>query len=824
MKGISPLFAIATLSLFFVISCGTPNKPTKEVYITYSVRRLVAESRNLRRPSEKKMQSAVLELYYQYQANGGSFDIPKSAAEKDPLIQPSIAKVNINDEVFMYIYMNPKDTATRILINAFRSELSAKHVRFTDSPMDTGFRLSPNDTSYIWRSSGTLAKPIPFVQGWVPVASIDSIAQIPEVYHLAFVTEPFMAAGPDFKGSVYSRADVSQKIWNPTLVAGSSLSADGTGIKVGVISDDCGSKTEPGTSNCPLNNAINANNWLQESQLGGVSRGNIIDDNWNGERSHEGLAMMEAIHDIAPKAEIAFASGFGTLDALGNNLGLVSFLHAIDTLAYRNCSVITDDIQYMEEPAFEDGPIAQRIDVLANDPVYPIIYTAAAGNWAQKVYSFTFDSLAIQPVGIGYVWESHTIHNRNNKDYPDSFMIRPSKNLDVMLQWDDPYMHPIDTANDFDLLLVDVATNQIVTWSTNFQNGYDSVSDNIPFEHLTYVQNECYGSKGYKLFITRNGMCSANPTPRMKLLIQGIWDEDNWQVHPSQEKSLFGHAAARGCIACGALNPWGDYNVPEFFSSKGSVEIVQTNVSAKIDGKYFHRPLENNDSSGRIKPDLMAIDQISTSVHTMERFSGSSASAPSVAGLAAIMLGLKPVINSTNVKIGRAMIEKGCMHYGDDARKNNVFGMGRIDAFRSIAFALQNADADKNFASFMTSVISDHEGSVQIGNAFGSFSGSQNFFISATIEGTIDASTSFMLQKQDLTTAPLQILGSYQHGNVILGRTGSPFPTAPSDMPLFGFYGNSVSLPGQTGDVHLIIRNTAGSSAKLKDWGIYVRK
>src|SRR5207253_550210 len=122
----------------------------------------------------------------------------------------------------------------------------------------------------------------------------------------------------------------------------------------------------------------------------------------------------------------------------------------------------------------------------------------------------------------------------------------------------------------------------------------------------------------------------------------GIMDEDNWQVHPSKPKSLFGHAAARGCIACGAMNPSLDYNMYEAFSSRGPVEIVQTDMPAKPEGKFYHRPLENSDTIGRTKPDVMAIDQPATSVQTMEKFSGTSASAPVIAGLAAALLGLRP--------------------------------------------------------------------------------------------------------------------------------------------------------------------------------------
>src|SRR5437016_2067117 len=117
-------FAALMMAGFF-IACGPPKPPTKEVYITYAVRRQVALYRNNRRQSEKKMQSAVLELFYQYQSNGGSFDLPASVAERDLLLQPSPAKVSYKDEVFVYIHRNLKDSITTDSINAFRTKLKA---------------------------------------------------------------------------------------------------------------------------------------------------------------------------------------------------------------------------------------------------------------------------------------------------------------------------------------------------------------------------------------------------------------------------------------------------------------------------------------------------------------------------------------------------------------------------------------------------------------------------------------------------------------------------------------------------------------------------
>src|SRR5207253_9628586 len=116
MKRFFSLVAIiAALPAFILTSCTKKPSATKEVLITHAVRLKVAKDKSFRTPSEKKMQSSVLELYKQYQANGGSFTIPDAVADNDFLLQPSYAKVNDSDQVLLYVYM--KNTGAPPTIN-----------------------------------------------------------------------------------------------------------------------------------------------------------------------------------------------------------------------------------------------------------------------------------------------------------------------------------------------------------------------------------------------------------------------------------------------------------------------------------------------------------------------------------------------------------------------------------------------------------------------------------------------------------------------------------------------------------------------------------
>jgi hypothetical protein len=66
----------------------------------------------------------------------------------------------------------------------------------------------------------------------------------------------------------------------------------------------------------------------------------------------EGTAMLEIVHDLAPGAQLYFATAVNSDASFAANI-----------LALKNtygCDVIVDDVTYLAEGAFQDGPIAQR--------------------------------------------------------------------------------------------------------------------------------------------------------------------------------------------------------------------------------------------------------------------------------------------------------------------------------------------------------------------------------------------------------------------------------------------------------------------------------
>ena len=83
----------------------------------------------------------------------------------------------------------------------------------------------------------------------------------------------------------------------------------------------------------------------------------------------EGTAMLEIVHDLAPNAELGFATAF-TSDA--------SFADNIRALRFdAGCDVIVDDVLYFNESPFQDGPIAQSVNAVTADGA---LYFSSAGN------------------------------------------------------------------------------------------------------------------------------------------------------------------------------------------------------------------------------------------------------------------------------------------------------------------------------------------------------------------------------------------------------------------------------------------------------------
>jgi hypothetical protein len=183
---------------------------------------------------------------------------------------------------------------------------------------------------------------------------------------------------------------------------GNTTGADGTGVRVGALSDSFGCEPGPFLPGAPTST-------VSEDQVNGELPSDIVvaDDACPG-NIDEGRAMLQLIYDVAPGASQAFHTAFNSRFDFA--CGILE-LGGIDTDgAFSACSgdpfptntpysplmggdvsdVIVDDVIYYAEPMFMPGAVAQ-----AANTVYAagIPYFSSAGNDERLSYEAVYDEI-----------------------------------------------------------------------------------------------------------------------------------------------------------------------------------------------------------------------------------------------------------------------------------------------------------------------------------------------------------------------------------------------------------------------------------------------
>jgi subtilase family protein len=148
---------------------------------------------------------------------------------------------------------------------------------------------------------------------------------------------------------------------------------NGDGITVGVMSDSYDTDRTPDSaaldvSTGDLPGAGNPN--------GNTKPVVVLQDNPNG--TDEGRAMLQIVHDMAPKARLGFATAEGgELNFADNIRSLAGLPSGTKAVPGFKADIIVDDIIYFAEPFFQDGVVAQAVDEVA---AKGISYFSSAGN------------------------------------------------------------------------------------------------------------------------------------------------------------------------------------------------------------------------------------------------------------------------------------------------------------------------------------------------------------------------------------------------------------------------------------------------------------
>jgi subtilisin family serine protease len=401
------------------------------------------------------------------------------------------------------------------------------------------------------------------VQGWVPFDKMEEVA------NLSFVVKISPPSyGQTKTGSVNTEGDA---------ILGSDdvreLGIDGTGVKVGVISDGVDNMaTSQAMGDLPHNIDVNP------ALLGS---------------GDEGTAILEIIHDIAPGANLAF-SGAGT------SLGFIQAISFLVNTA--NVDVIVDDLGFLGEPYFEDGPVAQEA---ANAVSQGVVFVSAAGNDAQNHYQAMY--IDTDPADVDNNLHDFGLAAGEGSDIGMNVLIPPLQSVSFFLQWNDKFGQ---SSNDYNLFVFDPFTIDLLAASTGEQNGDDNPIEFVVITNLSFVDF-------IPVLVVINRFSGQART--LEMFFNGLPGDLTLIEYNVPSDSIFGHPAVPDVIAVGAV-PVSNPDVIEPFSSQGAVSI-------------FFPSFES-----RSKPDVVAPDGGSTTVPGFMPFFGTSAAAPHAAGVAALLL------------------------------------------------------------------------------------------------------------------------------------------------------------------------------------------
>ena len=394
----------------------------------------------------------------------------------------------------------------------------------------------------------------------------------------------------------------------------------------------------------------------------------------------EGTAMLEIVHDLAPGAELYFATGF---------TGQAQFAANIEALCEAGADVIVDDLSYHLELSFQDSIIAQGVNAATANGCY---YFSAAGNSGnlnnETSGVWEGDYVAGTPMIVG----GSTVGVRHDfGGGKEENAVRGLFSGRAVLQWADPLGA---SANDYDLFLVDGEGNVLPSSSsTDTQDGtqdpIEIVLNFFPYEDVRLVIVKVSGEARYlrlQLFPAKLEIATAGAT--------------------------YGHSASENTVGVGQVD------VRTAGGAGGIFDGTESVMAGSSDGprRLFYEPdgtpiTPGNFSStgGKVlkKPDLSAASCVSTATPGFSTFCGTSAAAPHAAAIAALMLAaaggpahVTPAELRTAITATAAVLDIEAPGFDNNSGAGIVMAPGAI---AGVAVAV----ADRNGAPTAASALTD---------------------------------------------------------------------------------------------------------------------
>ena len=476
----------------------------------------------------------------------------------------------------------------------------------------------------------------------LPMVEVETIAGRPDVSFVA-PAEPFTTNATVADPAVTNKVNTSEgDVAHRADLARATYGLDGTGITIGVLSDGVDS--------------------LAARQASGDLPAGVTVLPGQAGSGNEGVALLEIAHDLAPGAQLTFATAFG---------GEAQFAANIIALCAAGATVLVDDVFYFFEAVLQDGIVASGINTAVatgcgpgNDPLH---YFSSAGNGGNKsdgtsgVWEGDFLLAPVAPPGLPFA--THDFGGGANND-----QLTADPPFGMVLQWSDPIG---GSANDYDMFLFDPTLTVILASSTTSQTGAQDPRE--------FISSALFNDLNSRLVVVQN----PGAADRFLHLntIRG-------RLSLNTAGQTAGHAAAATVLGVAAVNvstaggPGGTFDGTEqveSFSSDGPRQMF-----FEPDGSPI-TPGNHLAGGGRVlqQPVIAAADGVSTATPGFNPFFGTSASAPHAAAIAALILEANGGLGSLSRSQLRSAMTATALDIESPGVDPNA-GAGIVDTFAAV--------------------------------------------------------------------------------------------------------------------------------------------